>query len=132
MYIHVDYQVQLPWLEGGLWCLGLSYLTAKFLWLLVLFEGIKLICMFRLSFYLENTVNVNLIRNPILWLGISAYGGEVFISLFFDRRCSPDYFFRNVNKMAAWITSLCQSASLVNNVTGWRCITKVKVDRWLS
>jgi hypothetical protein len=21
MYIHVDYQVQLPWLEGGLWCL---------------------------------------------------------------------------------------------------------------
>ena len=26
-----------------------------------------------------------------------------FVSLFFDRRCSPDYFFRNVNKMAAWI-----------------------------
>jgi hypothetical protein len=32
-----------------------------------------------------------------------AYGGGVFVSLFFDRRCSPDYFFRNVNKMAAWI-----------------------------
>ena len=36
-------------------------------------------------------------------LGISAYGGGRFVSLFFDRRCSPDYFFRNVNKMAAWI-----------------------------
>jgi multimeric flavodoxin WrbA len=41
---------------------------------------------------------IYIIRNPILWLGISAY-----VSLFFDRRCSPDYFFRNVNKMAAWI-----------------------------
>ena len=27
---------------------------------------------------------------------------------------------------------MCQSASLVNNVTGWRYITNVKVDRWLS
>jgi hypothetical protein len=24
-------------------------------------------------------------------------------SLFFDRRCSADYFFRNINKMEAWI-----------------------------
>jgi hypothetical protein len=35
----------------------------------------------------------------------------------------------SVNKS---VTSLCQSASLVNNITGWRYITKVKVDRWLS
>ena len=46
---------------------------------------------------------IYIIRNPILLLGISAYGGGVFVSLFFDRRCSPDYFFRNVNKMVAWI-----------------------------
>jgi hypothetical protein len=36
---------------------------------------------------------IYIIRNPILWLGISAYGGGVFVSLFFERRCSPDYFF---------------------------------------
>jgi hypothetical protein len=39
-------------------------------------------------------------------LGISAYGGGVFVNLFFDRRSSPDYFFRNVNKMAAWIPDI--------------------------
>ena len=26
-----------------------------------------------------------------------------FCQFIFDRRCSADYFFRNVNKMAAWI-----------------------------
>ena len=51
----------------------------------------------------NNSYMIYIIRNPILWLGIHAYGGGVFVSLFFDRRCSPDYFFRNVNKMAAWI-----------------------------
>ena len=53
--------------------------------------------------YKYNSYMIYIIRNPILWLGIRAYGGGVFVSLFFDRRCSPDYFFRNVNKMAAWI-----------------------------
>jgi hypothetical protein len=52
---------------------------------------------------LNNSYIIYIIRNPILWLGKSAYGGGVFVSLFFDRRCSPDYCFRNVNKMAAWI-----------------------------
>ena len=51
----------------------------------------------------NNSYMIYIIRNPILWLGISTYGGGVFVSLFFDRRCSPDYFFRNVNKMVAWI-----------------------------
>ena len=51
----------------------------------------------------DDSYMIYIIRNPILWLGISAYGGRVFVSLFFDRRCSPYYFFRNVNKMAAWI-----------------------------
>jgi hypothetical protein len=46
---------------------------------------------------------IYIIRNPILRLGIRAYGDGVFVSLCFERRCSPDYFFRNVNKMAAWI-----------------------------
>jgi hypothetical protein len=36
-------------------------------------------------------------------LGISTYGGGIFGSLFFERRCSPEHFFRNVSKMAAWI-----------------------------
>jgi hypothetical protein len=36
------------------------------------------------------------------------------------------------NLITSPLTSLCQSASLVNNVTGWRYITKVKVDRRLS
>jgi hypothetical protein len=53
--------------------------------------------------YKYNSYMIYIIRNSILWLGISAYGGGVFVSLFFDRRCSPDYFLRNVNKMAAWI-----------------------------
>jgi hypothetical protein len=52
----------------------------------------------------NNSYMIYIIRNPILWLGISAYGGGVFVSLLFNRRCSPDYFFRNVNKMAAWIS----------------------------
>ena len=52
---------------------------------------------------IDNSYMIYIIRNPILWLGIRAYGGGVFVSLFFDRRCSPDYFFRNVYKMAAWI-----------------------------
>ena len=52
---------------------------------------------------INNFYMIYIIRNPILWLGISAYGGGVFVSLFFERRCLPDYFFRNVNKMAAWI-----------------------------
>ena len=46
---------------------------------------------------------IYIIRNPIPFSGISAYGGGVFVSLFFERRCSPDYFLLNVNKMAAWI-----------------------------
>jgi hypothetical protein len=33
----------------------------------------------------------------------NADGGGIFVSLFFERRYSPDYFFRNVNKIAAWI-----------------------------
>ena len=52
---------------------------------------------------LNNSYMIYIIRNPILWSGISAYGGGVFVSLFFERWCSPDYFLRNVNKMAAWI-----------------------------
>ena len=46
---------------------------------------------------------IYIIRNPIPFSGISAYGGGVFVSLFFERRCSPDYILHNVNKMAAWI-----------------------------
>jgi hypothetical protein len=34
-----------------------------------------------------NSCMIYIIRNPILWLGISAYGGGVFVSLFFERRC---------------------------------------------
>ena len=56
-----------------------------------------------MPYCIYNSYMIYIIRNPILWLVISAYGGGVFVSLFFDRRCSPDYFFRNVNKMAAWI-----------------------------
>jgi hypothetical protein len=51
----------------------------------------------------NNSYMIYIIRNPIHWLGMSAYGGGVFGSLFFDRRCSRTTFFRNVNKMAAWI-----------------------------
>ena len=68
---------------------------------------------FKMIYYMYNDIKscvqynssymIYIIRNPIFWLGIRAYGGGVFVSLFFDRRCSPDYFFRNVNKMAAWI-----------------------------
>ena len=36
-------------------------------------------------------------------MGISAYRGGVFVSLFFERRCSPDYFLRDANRMVAWI-----------------------------
>ena len=54
-------------------------------------------------FHLYNSYMISIIRNPIVWLGISAYWGGVFVSLFFKRRSSPDYFFRNVSKMAAWI-----------------------------
>ena len=54
----------------------------------------------------DNSYMIYIIRNPILWLDISAYGGGVFVSLFFERRCSSDYFFRNVNKMAAWIPDI--------------------------
>ena len=43
--------------------------------------------------HVYNSYMIYIIRNPILWLGISAYGGGAFVSLFFDRRCSPDYFF---------------------------------------
>jgi hypothetical protein len=36
-----------------------------------------------------------------------------------DRRCSPDYFFRNVNKMAAWIQDnkkkIKETMFIVNN-----------------
>ena len=52
---------------------------------------------------LNNSYMIYIIRNPILWSGITAYGGGVFVSLFFERRCSPDYFLRSVNKMAASI-----------------------------
>ena len=52
---------------------------------------------------LNNSYMIYIIRNPIPFSGISAYGGGVFVSLFFERRCSPDYFLHNVNKMAAWI-----------------------------
>jgi hypothetical protein len=42
-----------------------------------------------------------------------------FISLFFDRGCSPHYFFRNVNKMAAWIPDnkkkIKETMCIVNN-----------------
>jgi hypothetical protein len=42
-----------------------------------------------------------------------------FVSLFFDRRCSLDYFFRNVNKMAAWIPDnkkkIKETMFIVNN-----------------
>jgi hypothetical protein len=52
-------------------------------------------------------------------MGISAYGGGVFVSLFFDRRCSPDYIFRNVSKMAAWIPDnkkkIRETMFIVNN-----------------
>ena len=43
------------------------------------------------------------IRNPILLIGYKRLWRQGFVSLFFDRRCSADYFFRNVNKMAACI-----------------------------
>jgi hypothetical protein len=41
----------------------------------------------------NNSYMIYIIRNPILWLGISAYGGGVLSVYFFDRRCSADYFF---------------------------------------
>ena len=66
-----------------------------------------------------NSYMIYIIRNPILWLGISACGGGVFVRLFFKRRCSPDYFFRNVNKMAAWIPDdkkkIKETMFIVNN-----------------
>jgi hypothetical protein len=62
-----------------------------------------LLCVSLFGLYFDNSYMIYIIRNPILWMGISAYEGGVFVSLFFDRRCSPDYFFRNVNKMASWI-----------------------------
>jgi hypothetical protein len=43
-----------------------------------------------------NDLGLQLIEG--IWLGISAYGGGI-LSVYF----SPDYFFRNVNKIAAWI-----------------------------
>ena len=48
--------------------------------------------------YINNSYMIYIIINPLLWLGISAYGGGI-LSVYF----SPDYFFRNVNKIAAWI-----------------------------
>ena len=45
----------------------------------------------------NNSYRIYIIRNHILWLDISADGGGVFVSLFFARRCSPDYFFRIQN-----------------------------------
>jgi hypothetical protein len=36
-------------------------------------------------------MTIYIIRNPILWLGISAYGGRFFVSLFFEGRCSTDW-----------------------------------------
>ena len=67
----------------------------------------------------DNSYMIYIIRNPILWLGISAYEGRVFVSLFFDRRCSPDYFFRNINKMAALILhnkkKIKETMFIVNN-----------------
>ena len=47
---------------------------------------------------LNNSYMIYIIRN-----GYKRLGGGAFVSLFFERRCSPDYFLRNVNKMAAWI-----------------------------
>jgi hypothetical protein len=45
---------------------------------------------------------INWTDKPIKSLGIY-FGNNNEESLFFDRRCSANYFFRNVNKMAAWI-----------------------------
>ena len=60
-----------------------------------------------------------IIRNPILWLGISAYGGGVLSVYFSIDGCSPHYFFRNVNKMAAWIPDnkkkIKETMFIVNN-----------------
>jgi hypothetical protein len=42
---------------------------------------------------LNNSYMIYIIRNHI-----SAYGDGVFVSLFFEKRCSPDYFLRNNNK----------------------------------
>ena len=68
----------------------------------VSFASIFIICNIHCILY-YNSYMIYIIRNPILWLGISAYGVRVFVSLFFERRCSPYYFFCNVNKMVAWI-----------------------------
>jgi hypothetical protein len=67
----------------------------------------------------DNSYMIYIIRNPILWLGISAYEGRGFVSLFFDRRCSSDYFFCNINKMAALILDnkkkIKETMFIVNN-----------------
>ena len=51
----------------------------------------------------NNSYMIYIIRNPILLIGYKRLWRRGFVSLFFDRRCSADYFFRNVSKMAAWI-----------------------------
>ena len=46
---------------------------------------------------------IYIIWNPILWLGISAYGGGVLSVYFSIDDVHWTTFFPNVNKMAAWI-----------------------------
>ena len=62
---------------------------------------------------------IYIIRNPIFCLGVNAYGGGFFVSLFFERRCSQDYFYRNVNKMVVWIPDnkkkIKETMFIVNN-----------------
>ena len=62
-------------------------------------------------------------------MGISAYGGGV-LSVYFSRRCSPDYFFRNVNKMVAWIPDnkkrLFNNRQLLLDMKKKACIVDIK------
>jgi hypothetical protein len=78
----------------------------------------------------HNSYMIYIIRNPILWLGISAYGGGVFVSLFFERRCSPDYFFRNVNKMHLTFRCYCFCSSNVPTLYSLLRLVNKSINIW--
>ena len=59
-------------------------------------------------------------------MGISAYGGGFLVILFFERRCSPDYFSRNVNKMAVGFPIIKKDKR--NNVYCWILNTKINAN----
>jgi hypothetical protein len=69
--------------------------------------------------FANNSYMNYIIRTPILWLGISAYGGGVLSVYFSIDDVHRTNFFRNVNKMAAWIPDnkkkIKETMFIVNN-----------------